>query len=193
MAKAENQYFRSNSAGLSDTARGDLARQTFAPLHAAFDAITEEASQGNQAALQAVSRATQIPDLQGSAITCAGVLAGKGDEVALEILLNPKAYGVLPSSTISALKPAADNGNQKAIDALAAVAADQNQRALWYLAADGLGNAAASGNSAAIDALIAMSGETNQSVRRVVISGLQRASANQNAKATDALRQMSNQ
>ena len=52
------------------------------------------------------------------------------------------------------------------------------------------GFATASGNSAAIDALIGMSGYTNQNVRRVVISGLQRASANQNATATEALRQM---
>ena len=96
----------------------------------------------------------------------------------------------LSSSTIGALKPAADNGNQKGIDALAAIASDQSQHGLWFLTADSLGNAAASGNSAAIDALIAMSSDTNQSVRRVVISGLQRAAANQNPKATDALRQM---
>jgi RNA polymerase sigma factor (sigma-70 family) len=190
MAKAAIQYVKTNSVGINDAERGELGRRAFAPLRAAFDAITEEASKGNQAALQAVSSALQMRELQGFAITSAGVLAGNGDEVALQILLNPKDYGLFLSSSISALKPAADNGNQKAIDALAAVAADQSQQALWYLTADALRDAAASGNPAATDALIAMSGATNQIVRRVVISSLQGASANQNAKATDALRQM---
>jgi RNA polymerase sigma factor (sigma-70 family) len=193
MAKAEKQYFNTNSVGMNETERGELARQTFAPLRAAFDAITEEASKGNQAALQAVSRAIQIPELRAFATSSAGILAGNGDEVALQILLNPKDYDIPLSNTIGALKPAADNGNQKAIDALAAVAADQSQRALWYIVASALGNAAASGNPAAIDALIAMSGDTNQGVRSVVIAGLKQASANQNAKATDTLRQMNNQ
>jgi RNA polymerase sigma factor (sigma-70 family) len=79
------------------------------------------------------------------------------------------------------------------IDSLAAVATNPNQQSLWFMAADGLGNAAASGNLVAIDALIAMSADTNTSVRKMVISGLQQASANQNAKATEALRQMSSQ
>src|SRR5436309_5297466 len=191
MAKAELQYFNTNGVGMNDTERDVLSRQTFAPLQAAFDAITDEATKGNQAALQALSTAIQIPELQGPAIHSAGILAGNGDEVALQILLNPKDYQVPLSSTIDALKPAADNGNQKAIDALAAVAANPNLQALRFMAADGLGNAAASGNAVAIDALIAMSGDTNQNVRTIVMSGLQRASANQNAKATEALRQMS--
>jgi hypothetical protein len=131
-----------------------------------------------------------IPELQGGAVHSAGVLAGNGDEVALQILLNPKNYQIPLSSTVGALKQAADNGNQKAIDALAAVAANPDQRALWFMAAESLGDAAASGNSSAVDALIGMSGDTNINVRRVVLSGLQRASANQNAKAADALRKM---
>jgi hypothetical protein len=190
MSRSEHQYFNSNSVGMNDTDRGALAREAFAPLRAAFDAITEEASKGNEAALQAVSRAIQAPELRGLAVQSAGVLAGNGDEVALQILLNPKDYDILPSTAIGALKPAADHGNQKAIDALAAVAADPSQHGLWYIAADGLGNAAAAGNPAAIDGLIAMSGDTNEGIRRVVIAGLQQASANQNAKATDALLRM---
>lgn len=192
LAKAELQYFNTNKAGLNDTERSVLASQTFAPLQAAFDAITEEATNGNRAALQAISTALQMPQLQGHAINSAGILAGNGDQVALQILLNPKDYNVPLSGTIGALKPAADNGNQQAVDALAAVASDQSQHALWAMAADGLANAAASGNSAAIDALIAMSGDTNQNVQRPVLSGLQRAAANQNARATEALRQISN-
>jgi hypothetical protein len=193
MAKAELQYFNTNKVGMNDTERDVLARKTFAPLQAAFDAITDEATKGNEAALQAISTAIQLPELQGPAIHSAGILAGNGDEVALQILLNPKDYRVLLSSTIDAMKPAADHGNQKAIDALAAVAANPNLQALRFMAADGLGIAAASGNSVAIDGLIAMSGDTNQSVRTIVMSGLQRASANQNAKAAEALRQMNMQ
>ena len=128
MAKAELQYFNTNGVGMNDTERDVLSRQTFAPLQAAFDAITDEATKGNQAALQALSTAIQIPELQGPAIHSAGILAGNGDEVALQILLNPKDYQVPLSSTIDALKPAADNGNQKAIDALAAVATTQTNK-----------------------------------------------------------------
>jgi hypothetical protein len=190
MARAEFRSFNTNEIGLNDFGRSDLARQTFAPLHAAFDALTEEATKGNQAALQAISSAIQIPELQGSAIKAVGILAGNGDDGALQILLNPSDYQVTLSSAIGALKPAADNGNQKAIDALAGVAANPNQQALWFMAANGLETAAASGNVAAIDALVAMSGATNQSVRVAVMSGLQRA-PNQNAKATEALSQMS--
>jgi hypothetical protein len=192
MAKAELQYFNTHQAVMNDTERSVLAGQTFAPLQAAFDAITEEATNGNRAALQAISSAIQMPPLQGSAIKSAGILAGNGDPVALQILVNPNDYHVPLSSTIGALKPAADNGNEQAIAALAAVASDESQHALWALAAESLGNAAASGNSTAIDALVAMSGDTNQSVQRFVSSGLQRASANQNAKATEALRQINN-
>ena len=55
MAKAELQYFNTNGVGMNDTERDVLSRQTFAPLQAAFDAITDEATKGNQAALQALA------------------------------------------------------------------------------------------------------------------------------------------
>jgi len=190
MAKAEHESFNTNSAGLNDTERSEFSRRTFAPLQAAFDAITEAAATGNKAALLAVTRALQLPELKGNAIQSVGVLAGNGDEAALEILLHPKEYDILPSGAVGALKPAADHGYQNAIDALAAVAADEGQQALWYMAADGLGKAAGSGNSVAVDALIALSATTNQSVQTAVLSGLTQAAANQNAKAADALRQI---
>jgi hypothetical protein len=41
----------------------------------------------------------------------------------------------MPSSATSALKPAADAGNEHAIQALAATAADAKHQALWFLAA----------------------------------------------------------
>ncbi len=193
LAKAEVESFNSKSVGMNDTERGDLARDTFAPLRAAFDVLTEEAVKGNPTALHAISIAIHYPELEGDAVEAVGVPAGNGDEAALQLLLHPTQYQILLSSAVGALKMAADNGNQKAIDSLAAVAADPTQQALWYMAADGLRNAAAAQNPAAVDALVGMSRYTNPSVRRAVISGLQQASANQNVAATEALRQMNAQ
>jgi hypothetical protein len=188
LSKTEHESFRTNQIGLDDTQRGDLSRLTFAPLHAAFQVIGEAGTTGNQFAFDALARALPIPELTGMAVQSLGVLAGNGDEGALEVLLHPKKYKVLLASTVGALKPAADNGNQKAIESLAAVAQDTNSRALWFMAADGLNKAAGSGNSVAIDALTGLLESTNQSVQRTAISGLKMAAANQNAKATDALR-----
>ncbi|MDB6029380.1 MAG: polymerase, sigma-24 subunit, subfamily [Verrucomicrobiales bacterium] len=191
MSTAERQSFRTNEAGLNDTQRGDLARKTFAPLHTAFDVLSEAALNGNENAMQAIERSMLKEELRGSAIECLGLLAGKGDEVALNALLNPQQYKILLSSTVSALKPAADNGNQRAIDALAAVAVDEKQRPLWYMAASSLQKAAASGNSTAVDALVSLSRSTNSSVQRAAVIGLKGAAANQNSKAADALRGLS--
>jgi len=119
-----------------------------------------------------------------------GKLAGEGSDVAVDTLVNPQKYGLLLSSTVSALRPAAANGNQKAVDALVAVTSDTSHQALWYMAADGLAKAAEAGNAVAIDALIGLSTSTNRSVHDVVVRGLKQAAANQNAKATDALRAM---
>ena len=190
MAKDGFQSFNTNRTGLTDTERGELARWTFAPLQAAFEALTEEALKGNQNALQAISRAIVIPELQGAAVKSAGVLAGNGDSTALEILTHPENYGLLLSTAVGALKPAADNDNQAAIDLLASVAANDRHKALWIMAAHGLGKAAESGNEVALDALITLSKAENGDVRRAVMSPLQTATAHQNAKAADALRQM---
>src|SRR6267142_2018330 len=51
------------------------------------------------------------------------------------------------------------HGNQKAIDALAAVANDPKETALWYMAAKTLEKSAGSGNAVAIDALIAITAQ----------------------------------
>jgi hypothetical protein len=97
---------------------------------------------------------------------------------------------LLQSSVTGALRPAADNGNQKAIDALSAVASDPDQAALWLLAANGLEKSAESGIAVAIDALAGMSASTNINVRNAVIPGLRAAAAKQNPKATEALRSL---
>jgi hypothetical protein len=117
-----------------------------------------------------------------------GSLAANGDAGALDILLHPEKYGALLSETVSALQPAAENGNQMAIGALAAIAANQEQQALWYMAANSLAKPAASGSAVAIDALIRMSTCTNQTIQNAVADALRGAAANQDVKAADALR-----
>ena len=190
LSKAQHKSFNTNLVGLDDTRRGELSVRTFAPIQAAFDVIGEAALQGNQVALDAVARAIGIRELRGLAVQAAGRVAGNGSESALEVLLNPQKYDILLASSVGALRPAADSGNQRAIDALAAVTRDADHRALWYMAAEGLAKAAESGNDAAIDALIGLSPSTNTSVRNSIVLGLKRAAANQNSKAAEALRLM---
>jgi hypothetical protein len=131
--------------------------------------------------------------LSGLAVKSLGDLAGRGSEGALNIVVDPQRFGgdVPFASTVGALKPAADNGNPRAIEALAAVAADDNKQALWLMAADGLRSAAESGNPVAIEALISFGRSTNQSVLNSVRAGLGDASANQNTRAIEALRDLS--
>jgi len=188
-SEAEHQNFKTNSAGLNDTDRSELSSRTFAPINTAFKVIEDAAVSGNQAALEALTRSLQIPDLKGMAVHSLGQLAGNGDAGALEILLHPEKYGVLLSSTVPTLKPAADKGNQNAIDALAAIAKDQKAQPLWYMTADSLAQAAAAGNPAAIDALINMSSSTDRNIQNAVAQAL-RGAANQNAKAAEALRSL---
>jgi hypothetical protein len=189
-SKAEFQVFNTNRVGLDDTQRGELSSRTFAPINAAFKVIGEAAANGSQSALGALTRSLQISELKGLAVHSLGGLAGNGDAGALEVLLHPEKYGAVLSGTISALQPAADNGNQMAIDALAAVAKDQKDQPLWYMTANSLAKAAAAGNLVAVDALINMSSSTNQSIQNAVAQALRGAAANQNAKAAEALHSM---
>ena len=193
LAKAAHQDFNTNSVGLTDEEKGRLGRQTFGPLLSAFDVLREEAAKGSQPALQAIAQSITIPEFQGAAVRAAGALAGAGNEGALGVLLEPAKYNIPLATAVGALQLAADSGNQKAIDALAAVATDDSQRPLWCMAAYGLGKAAESGNAVAIDTLIALSGSTNRSVQMAAASGLKAAAAHQNAKAAEALRQMPSQ
>ena len=190
LASAEHESFRTNGAGLNDPARSELNQQTFAPLRAAFGVITDAATTGNQSALTAVIQSLALPELKGEATQSLGVLAGSGNNDALGALLNYQQYGLLLSSTVGALQPAANSGNQSAIDFLTAVAQDPNQQGLWLLAADGLTKAAASGNAQAIDTLITLSSAGNSSVKDEALSGLRQAAANQNVQAANALHSM---
>ena len=188
LAKAENLSFNSNHAGLDQNQWGDLARSTFAPLNAAFDVICEGATNGNQFALNAVVSSLPIRELNGLACQSLGALGGKGNAAAVDVLTTPDKYGILLASAVANLKPAADSGNQKAIDFLAAAPTNEANQGLWFMAADGLDRDAESGNPVAVDAFIGWLSSTNQNVRKVVIPGLQKAAANQNAKAAQALR-----
>ncbi len=190
LSKAALKSFNTNRVGMNDTQRSELSSRTFATLQAAFDVIGEAAVNGNQVAIAAVERALQIQELKGHAVKIVGTLVGKGNEAALEVLLNPDKYGILLSSSVFALCSAAEAGNLKAIDALAAVTKDGKKQALWLEVANGLASAAESGNAVAVDGLVAMSVSTNQYVRNAVVLGLKRASASQNAKATETLRSM---
>ena len=162
------------------------------PIWAAFDALADAASRGDKNALQALAKSARMPGLSGLAMNSLGKLAGQGSEGALNVVLDPLKYGIdVPfASTVEALKPAAENGSSRAIEALAAVAANDTQQSLWYMAADALGKAAESGNPTAIEALISFSRSTNQSILRAVRSGLGAAAANQNEQAVEALQNM---
>jgi hypothetical protein len=190
LAQAEHNNFKTNSLGLDDTVRGELARRTFAPLHSAFQVLEEAASKGSEPALDAIVRNMQIPELQGLATQSLGKLAGLGNDVALGVLLNPEKHGLLLSTTIGALRPAAEAGNERAIDALWKVTQNETQQPLWYMAAESLRNPAASGDPVAIDALVGLTASTNVNVRNAVVSGLRAAASNHNLKASEALRSM---
>lgn len=190
LSRAALKTFNPNRVKMDDTQRGEVAARALAPVQAAFEVIEEAAVKGDRVAIAAVERAVLIPELKGNAVQIVGTLAGQGSQAALEMLLNPDNYGILLSSTVSALRPAAEAGNLKAIDALAAVANDNKKQVLWVLVANGLATAAESGNAVAVNGLAAMTVATNQNVRNAIVAGLQRASANQNTKATETLRSM---
>jgi RNA polymerase sigma factor (sigma-70 family) len=186
----EHESFRTNIIGLDKQQQYELSMRAFAPINAAFKVIAEAADNGSQPALDALTRSLQISALNGLAVNSLGGLAGKGDTGALEVLIHPEKYGALLSSTIPPLRSAADNGNQTAIDALAAVAADPKNQPLWPMTANSLAKAAAAGNTVATDALISMSSSTNQIIQSAIIEVLRTAASNQNAKAAEALRSM---
>ena len=127
------------------------------------------------------------------AVQSLGTLAANGNDGALDCLLDYQSYGFLPSGVVGALQPAADAGNQKAIDALAAVTQDSTQQPLWFMAATGLQKAAASGNSVAINSLSGLLSAAEPNARNAAITGLRAAAANQNPAAIQALRSVESQ
>jgi hypothetical protein len=152
-ARAQTDFFNTNKVGLSNEQLSALSDKAFSGLWAAFNSITDEAIKGNTNARHAIDMAVGMDHLNGSAASALGRLAGNGDEAALQKLLNPDKNGILLSSAVGALKPAAQNGNPQAIAALAAVLMDPTKKPLWQMASEGLQTAAANGTSVAIEAL----------------------------------------
>jgi RNA polymerase sigma factor (sigma-70 family) len=178
-----------NKSGLNDTQLGILSRNVFAPLRSAFNVIEGAAIQNDPTAIDAVVRSLLIPELRDNGVKILGILAGNGNSDALDALLNEN-YGFLLSTTVSALRPAAEAGNQKAIDTLAAVVGDSKNKPLWLMAANGLTKAAGSGNSTAIAALIGLSRGTNSDLKATAARGLEGAADLQNPAAIEALRSL---
>ena len=155
-AKSQTADFKTNSLGLQGGELSAVWSKAFGNILTAFDSLSAEALKGNPNARQAIEQAAHMGYLEGPAVTSLGKLAGNGDEAALQMLLNPDKNGILLSSTVPALQPAADNGNEKAIEALAAVLNNPKDKPLWLMASTGLQKAAANGNPVAIDALKSM-------------------------------------
>lgn len=86
------------------------------------------------------------------------------------------------------LKRVAEAGNQRAIDALAALAADEKSKALWYLAATGLEKATISGNANAIDAMTVFARSGHPTVRKAALLTLENAAFANHSRAVEALR-----
>ncbi len=154
--KSQGKFYITNRVGLSDDESAALSNKVFGGIMKAFDLLSAEAAKGNTNAMQAIEQALQMGSLEGAAVGALGDLAGRADEKALEILLNPERYGLLLSPTIGALQPAADNGNERAIAALASILGDETKKPLWHMASQSLQKAAASGDPVAIAALRSM-------------------------------------
>jgi hypothetical protein len=187
LAKQALAKLKAGGDGLNDEQRGQLSRSAFASLRSAFSTIEQAAVENNEAAIDAIVRSMLIPELRANAAQALGVLAGNGNDDALEALLNPN-YGLVLSTTVGALQPAAEKGNQKAIDVLAGVAADPKQKGLWFMAATGLSKAAAAGNETAVQALIELAKAGDPNLKAAVVAGLEGAANRQNAKALETLR-----
>jgi hypothetical protein len=165
----------------------NVSEDTHRELRIAFKVMGEEAGKGSDTALQALWQATRMDYLQGMAIYALGDAGAMGNEQALEPLLDPKRHLMNNSSTTGALVPAAQNGNVRAIEYLAAVANDPKKQGEWGIVTSGLKKPAAAGNATAIDALAVMGGSENAS-RGPALLALENAAFNKQPRAIEALR-----
>jgi hypothetical protein len=81
-------------------------------------------------------------------------------------------------------------GNERAIQALVATAADLKQPALWLLAAQGLEAAAAAGNATAIAGLATLAAAPNQVISKQAVLALEAAARKNQPRADEALRKL---
>jgi predicted Ser/Thr protein kinase len=120
---------------------------------AAFNVLGEQAAKGNDKAFQALKTCLGISHLSSFAPKALGVAAAAGHTEALEILLHHDRWGIILSSTVFALQPAAENNNERAVGFLIGVIEDPADRPLWAAASEGLLGAAVNGNAKAKAAL----------------------------------------
>ena len=122
-------------------------------MRAAFDVIGEAAGEGRPEAMRALLAANGRRELHSWTADAFGIAAGMGNREALNVLLEYRKHGMLLSSVVFALKPAARRNDPSAVDFLVQVLEDPKARPLWQGAADGLEEAASAGSQRATDAL----------------------------------------
>jgi hypothetical protein len=131
----------------------ERARSNLRLMRSAFDMLGEAAGGGSTEAMQALEYAMQHPTLEGFAAHSYGLAAAKGNEAALNKLLNYRRNGILLSTAVFSLQESAKNNNQQSVMFLVRVLEDPRHRGLWGAAEDGLRVAADKGNQNAIEAL----------------------------------------
>lgn len=122
-------------------------------MEAAMNILGEEAGKGNDVAFQALKKGLGVASVKAHVPTALGKAAAGGRREALDILLDHDAHGILESSVVFALHPAAGANLQPAVDYLVTVLESHDHRALWHGAKEGLALAAAKGNATAKAAL----------------------------------------
>jgi RNA polymerase sigma factor (sigma-70 family) len=174
-----------NATKTMDKTNKDLV---YKDIRTAFDVMVDEAASGNEQALQALWRGTHINELSGFGTLALGKAAGRGVEGALEPLLTPEKFGIHEHTALFALRPAADNGNDRAIDKLVDAIKNPQNRAIMQDLGHGLQKAALAGNPNAIDGLAVVAASTNKWVRDSALRTLKEAALKQhNPRAMEAL------
>jgi len=104
LSKSALKSFNTNRVGLDDTRRGELASRTF---RSAAGSIRRDWRSGCQwqpsSGRSCESRPFKSRSCKGTRFKLPERLAGKGNESALEMLLNPDQYGILLSGSVFAL------------------------------------------------------------------------------------------
>jgi serine/threonine protein kinase len=122
-------------------------------MSAAYETLGRAIAAGNEASFEAVRRSLASRHLRSFAPRALGIAAAAGHQESLDMLLNYSESGILLSSVVSALQPAAARTNEPAIQFLIRVLDERSNKALWYLASEGLRPAAAAGHVDAKTAL----------------------------------------
>ncbi|GEM_PF-498530 len=104
----------------ASTARSPIEiRDQMNALRNAFSEVGSRAAAGDDAALEALFRATQLDYIRSFAHTEIGRAASNGNQRALKALFEPVGLGITASQSLAMLQGAADAGNATAIEAIA--------------------------------------------------------------------------